>query len=269
MAPRSKIVLERVLGTKTSSPASDAAPDKKTLPAPNTAEKTAIDKATKRLVARDPRFRIELKQNDSGRIDVFGATHADHQGWVTRLEDTFGTRGQAFAIAQLNSILGICRDGEGKYDVNRVNALIAAVEAAKPSNEIEASLAVQMAMTHELSMQALRRAGRVGEIPQYDSAGNMAVKLLRTYAMQIEALSKLQRGGQQVVKVVHVHAGAQAVIGDVTTGTNGPNGGGDSNENEHQPHAKAELPAPSAEPMPEMWSEDAAGNSVPIASGRR
>jgi hypothetical protein len=269
LAPRSKFISARAPEAKASPAPGDVAPVENTLPAPNVAEQTAIDTATKRLIARDPRFRIELKQNEGGRIDVFGATHADHLGWVTRLEDTFGTRGQAFAIAQLNHILGVCRDGEGKYDVGRVNALIAAVEAAKPSNEIEASLAVQMSMTHELAMQALRRAGRVGEIPQYNSAGNMAVKLLRTYTMQVEALAKLQRGGQQVVKVVHVHAGGQAVVGTVTTGVNGPNGGGVSNEIDQRAHAKAELSAPSAQPMQEMWSEDTERRGVPVASGRQ
>ena len=90
----------------------------------------------------------------------------------------------------------------------------------------------------------------------------MAVKLARTFALQAETLAKLQRGGEQVVKVVHVHPGAQAVIGNVTAGTNGaPPGEGASHENRNRPHAKAELPAPSAEPMPEMRGEDAGAGS--------
>jgi hypothetical protein len=40
----------------------------------------------------------------------------------------------------------------------------------------------------------------------------MAVKLLRTYTMQIEALGKLQRGGQRVVKIAHVHAGRKPLL---------------------------------------------------------
>jgi len=215
---------------------------------------------------------VAIKQTDTGQIDVFGATHSDHNGWLARLEDAFGTHGQAFAISQLNHVMSVCRDANGKYEAGRINGMIAAIEAARPSNEIEASLAVQMAVTHDLALQALRRAARVDQIPQYDSAGNMATKLLRTYTMQVEALTKLQRGGQQVVKVVHVHPGAQAVVGNVTTGANGAipsDPGGGRHENFHQPHAKAELPTPSAEPMPEMWSDDAERENVPIASGRR
>ena len=44
--------------------------------------------------------------------------------------------------------------------------------------------------------------------------------------MQAETLAKLQRGGEQVVKVVHVHPGAQAIVGNVVTGAScGAEGG--------------------------------------------
>jgi hypothetical protein len=65
----------------------------------------------------------------------------------------------------------------------------------------------------------------------------MANKLLRTFTMQAETLAKLQRGGEQVVKVVHVHPGAQAIVGNITTGANGA-GGGATHEKSNQPHAK-------------------------------
>ncbi len=225
-----------------------------------------------RLAARSPRVAISIKQNDAGRIDVFQGEHADHQGWLTRLEDAFGSRGQSFVMSQLNRLIALCQDGDGKIDATRLNGMIAAVEGAKPDDETQAMLAVQMAMTHDLATQALRRAHRVDEIPQYEAAGNMAVKLLRTYTMQIEALAKLQRGGQQVVKVVHVHPGGQAIVGNVSTGASGAGnlgGGGGNDENGNQPHAKAELPAASIEPMSEMWGEDAEREPVPIASRHR
>src|SRR4051812_855420 len=49
--------------------------------------------------------------------------------------------------------------------------------------------------------------------------GNLAVKLLRTYTTQIEALAKLRRGGEQRVRIehVHVHEGAQAIVGNVVS----------------------------------------------------
>jgi hypothetical protein len=247
-------------------------------PPPSAAERVAIDRAVTDVAAREPRFQIDLKQAKDGSIERFGGPHNDYHGWRTRFENLFGSRGDDFAINQLNHLMSMCRDGDGKINVVAVNAALAMIEAAKPQNELQAALAVQMAMTHSLTTQAIRRAARVDQIPQFDSAGNMAVKLARTFTMQAEALAKLQRGGEQIVKVVHVHSGAQAVIGNVTSsgtmvagvavGAGGPGGGG-CDETDNQPHAKGRLPAPSAAPMPEMQREDARGSAVSLAGGRR
>jgi integrase len=78
--------------------------------------------------------------------------------------------------------------------------------------------------------------------------------------MQAESLAKLQRGGEQIVKVVHVHPGGQAIVGNVVSGDSGgantPGGGGVIHENGNQPHAKADLPAPSLAPMSQVRRED-------------
>src|SRR6266536_4858563 len=95
----------------------------------------------------------------------------------------------------------------------------------------------QMAVTHAFALELIGRAKRVDEIPQFDSAGNMAVKLLRTFVMQAEALAKLRRGGEQTVRVEHVHVypGGQAVVGNVTA--TGLPGGGGGEKNDGQAHA--------------------------------
>jgi len=121
----------------------------------------------------------------------------------------------------------------------------AIAHASKPKDEIEAMLASQMVVTHSLAMEFLGRAKRAGHIPQLDASGNLAVKLLRTYTAQVEALAKLRRGGEQTVRVehVHVHSGGQAIVGNVAPG------GGASLESKDQPYAlgyatSAALPCP-------------------------
>ena len=86
-----------------------------------------------------------------------------------------------------------------------------------PKDEIEAMLASQMAVTHALAMGFLGRAKRAELVPQLDTFGSLAVKLLRAYTAQVEALAKLRRNGEQTVRVehVHVHPGGQAVVGNV------------------------------------------------------
>ena len=99
-----------------------------------------------------------------------------------------------------------------------VNAALAAVDGTRPENEMAAMLAGQMAVTHALAMDMLSRTKRAGFIDGMHAYGALATKLLRTYTMQTEALAKLKRGGEQTVRVEHVHAypGGQAVVGAVS-----------------------------------------------------
>jgi hypothetical protein len=242
------------------------------------AEAAAIAEAKAARAKRTPRVKIAFKQSRPDAIDFLGGGHDDQQGWLARLENAFGTRGEDFALHQINHLLSVCRKSDGLVDGPALNAMVAMIEAAKPEDELQAALAVQMAMTHALTTVAIKRAARVDQIPQFDSAGNMAVKLARTFTMQTEALAKLQRRGEQVVKVVHVHQGGQAIVGDVhatragpvsgANGANGDHGGGAGGKTDDRPHAKAELPAPSACPMPQVWSQDPGREPVPIASRR-
>jgi hypothetical protein len=121
-------------------------------------------------------------------------------------------------------------------DEATLNAALAVVDGIKPENEVEAMLACQMAMTHVLAMQAMSRAHWAGMLPEYQAAGSFAIKLSRTFTMQMEALAKLRRGGNQTVRVehVHVHSGGQAIVGNVT---GAPGGGGGADGNGGQPHA--------------------------------
>jgi hypothetical protein len=47
--------------------------------------------------------------------------------------------------------------------------------------------------------------------------GSAAARLMRAYAMQVEVLRRLRNGGQQFVRVEHVHIndGGNAIIGNV------------------------------------------------------
>ncbi|MCC0007829.1 MAG: hypothetical protein H6876_06860 [Hyphomicrobiaceae bacterium] len=214
---------------------------------------------------------MKFEQGSGGKIDLLGGGHADHDGWLIRLEDTFGTRGKAFALSQLNQLILACQDKDGEVDGSRLDAMIAMVEAATPDNELQAALAVQMAITHFATVTIMRRALRVDQIPQFDSAGNMAIKLARTFALQAETLAKLQRGGEQVVRVVHVHPGAQAIVGNVNAGEVGPAlpRGGVSHENASRPHAKAILPASSTSGRSPLRSEDAQREPMPLTGRQR
>ena len=101
-----------------------------------------------------------------------------------------------------------------------MNGTVALFQGIAPKNEIEAMLAAQMVACHNLSMEAVTRAGRGEQSLQSQSEhANQANKLMRTFAIQTEALSKLRGDSKTViVKHVTVSKGGQAIIGDVRQG---------------------------------------------------
>lgn len=235
---------------------------------PSEAEAAAIADASQLLKNRKTRLTVICEQSSDGRVEALGPQHSDRAGWLARIQNAFGTHGTAFALVQLNKLIAASRTTEGKVDQVTLNGLLAMIEGAEPQNEVQAALAVQMALTHAVAQQVLLRVLRVDQIPQFDSASNAAVKLLRTFKLQAEVLAKLQRGGEQIVKVVHVHPGAQAIVGNVVQNKIGEGGGG-ADENWNQPHAKVKLSAASASQLPQMWSEDSKRQPVPIAVSQR
>jgi hypothetical protein len=94
------------------------------------------------------------------------------------------------------------------------------IEAAAPKDEVEGALAVQMACTHTAAMSVLAKMDSgFGTERRIAAFGSTAARLLKAYAMQMEVLRRLRNGGQQFVRVEHVHVndGGQAVLGNVKT----------------------------------------------------
>jgi hypothetical protein len=96
----------------------------------------------------------------------------------------------------------------------------------RPKDEIEAMLAAHMAVTNIALLELVARtrgsiAGHLYQgngIKRLDVLGNLTTKFMRTFTMQVEALARKRRKGEQnvTVKHVHVHAGGQAVVGNVS-----------------------------------------------------
>jgi hypothetical protein len=137
-----------------------------------------------------------------------------------RLLDAFGTRSHAF-VDELLAALGLSVRSRGAECVTEkeLNAALAALDGIRPRDESEAMLAVQMVATNRAALDMLARARHAEYLPTMHECGNLAVKLLRTYTAEIEALAKLRRDGEQTVRVehVHVHDGAQAIVGNVVS----------------------------------------------------
>jgi len=118
-----------------------------------------------------------------------------------------------FVNASLLQLQAAARSPFGTISETHINAALAIIEAAAPKDEIEGALAVQMACTHTAAMAVLAKLDAAFATEQRVAAfGSAAARLMRAYATQVEVLRRLRHGGQQVVRVEHVHVddGAQS-----------------------------------------------------------
>ena len=138
--------------------------------------------------------------------------------WWQRLKKAFGTASSAFVDASLIQLIAAARLPNSGISEIAVNASLAFIEGAKPQDEVECALVIQMACTHAVAMAVLAKlGGGHGSERRIAALGSAAARLLRAYATQVESLRRLRNGGSQFVRVEHVHVteGGQAVIGNV------------------------------------------------------
>jgi hypothetical protein len=201
-------------------------------PQPTPRQQAAIARAAGRFAARRSPVAVAVIQD--GNTAKVAARHADADGHIKHLLDSCGTASFDFAETILSQLTDAARrTSADKPNEARLNAMLAVLDGIAPRDELEAMLAAQMAITHDLAMDMAGRAKRSEYVQTLQDCGNLSVKLLRTFTLQVEALAKLRRGGVQKVTVehVHVHAGGQAIVGAVSTG------GGGILKSEDQPHA--------------------------------
>ncbi len=166
---------------------------------------------------RLPPVRVKL-----WRADAYVAqTHppdGESNNWWRRLNQALGTVSSDFVNASLLQIQAAARSPFGGVSELAMNAALAVITAAAPKDEIEGALAVQMACTHTAAMAVLAKLDAAfGTERRVAAFGSTAARLMKTFAMQVEVFRRLRSGGQQLVRVEHVHVndGGQAVIGNV------------------------------------------------------
>ena len=247
-------------------------------PPPNEIERAEIERAKKRTKARAPRIAMHVEKRGAKAGRTYPG-HSDEEGHRFRLADAFGTRSMEFVDAMLKGVGMATEDhsaskdfGPGSPDQLAFNAALSVINGVRPQDEVEAMLAANMAVANItlLELVARTRAAIAGHLYQgnglkrLDVLGNLTNKFMRTFAIQIEALARKRRKGEQTVTVrhLHIHAGGQAVVGNVT------HRGGGVTKIEQRPYGeKAEkrkirkIPA-----RPSMQSANQERNRVPVTS---
>jgi hypothetical protein len=161
--------------------------------------------------------------------------------------------------------------GQSEEDRNRqLFVAVTGLRAFKAADEIEGMIAAQAMAAHHASMECSRRA-MVPDQPFEAAQGfrKAAANASRTF---VELLSALDRkrgtGGQQKVTVehVHVHSGANAVVGNIAAPAIG--GGGAAGKSQGEPRTSPSRLAHDASlgaVLPPLRSENPEREVVPVA----
>jgi len=225
-------------------PAEQAKPPEEADQPLSEAEKRLVTEFQKRREARHRPPRVKLVHKPPKPVTIERPADEPRTAPLARLM-AFGTTSNDFYSRTFLELLeAACRGTTSKpFEEGEVNGALAAMHGIAPRDEIEAMLAAQMIAVHSAAMRCLRQLKGSDTIQQQDSNGNIAIKLLRTYTTQMEALQRYRGKGEQKMTVehVHVHAGGQAIVGEVNAAARGE---GAPAKSEDQPHAKQIAHAP-------------------------
>ncbi|NIJ16485.1 hypothetical protein FHS54_001451 [Sphingobium vermicomposti] len=228
-------------------------------PAPTEKKARAIAASRLAYDGMPARPSFEAKCRPDGAL-VLDARHNDEQGESYLLHAATGSASDAWvnhAVKDLAKVGGA--RGVAGVTSAEVNAGLAFLSGVEPGDEVEAALGVQMYATHQLAVEMASLCRHTNDRAALMEYGNMATKMMRTFAMQVDALAKIRRGGEQVVRHVHVYEGGQAIVVDQFNHHGAGNGKAFG-----QPYAPFAGHAPAFSAP--MLSQDAAGNGVPVSS---
>lgn len=202
--------------------------------------------------------KVTLSRKPEGGMSIGIAGKCEAHG-LLKLQKTFAAVTMdpvnARAIELLNYLGSVGADKTDRY-----NAALSFIESMDPQNQVEVLLLVQMYATHDAAIRALSQLGKAEMVPQAQLFGNLAAKLLRTSQGQMETLARMRRGGEQVVRHIHVdNRGGHAVIAE-----NVHTGGQENGKIDYQSHA-AEAPGIG----PALLGTDTGGNGMPVPGCRR
>ena len=170
-------------------------------------EKRAVVPLT--LTGGAPRMKV-IKRNGEPQ---FIPDHPHEIEGLVLLMQSIGTTDLDFMSGILDQLVN-ADSSAPELRESKVNFILSVIKGAKPTDQIEAMLALQMAVLHMAAMTSARRLANVENILQQDSAERALNKLTRAFAIQTDAFKRYRSGGEQKVTVqyVSVNDGGQAVV---------------------------------------------------------
>jgi hypothetical protein len=161
--------------------------------------------------------------------DQYLAPTPDLESYRARLREAFGnTMSDEFVDVMLGKVVEALKPSPfDKLEEPTFNAALAIIHSAQCRSELEAFIAVQIVATGFSGLRFLRQSHKNMTEEYISVYGNYANKLLRLELDLMQALDRHRRGHKQTVEVrhVHLHPGAQGIVGIVNPAEKGQVGG--------------------------------------------
>jgi hypothetical protein len=135
-----------------------------------------------------------------------------------RIAQMLGTIDPDFARGIYRQLISASSRGDGRCDAVGLFFSLATLKGKKAKDPFQAMLIAQAAVTHALTMRHATLLGRADDLEILEPLERAFNKLARTSVIQMEAIHRLDTGGEQTVTVqnVSVSDGGQAIVGNVT-----------------------------------------------------
>ncbi len=189
------------------------------LPADATPRPPAVTNASAISEVSTPRKAPPRVCKPQSNNDRCVAPTPDLEAHRAELCQAFGnTLSDEFAEFMLGKLVSALRPGPfDNLDESTLNAAIAVVSSINPQTELQALIAVQIAATGFAALKFLRQSQHNMDEIYIGVYGGYAAKLFRLQLDMIHALDRHRRGNTQSVEVrhLHIHSGAQGVVGIV------------------------------------------------------
>jgi hypothetical protein len=167
----------------------------------------------------------------SARHDVIHAPTTDLDAHRAMLRATFGTLSEEFADTMMGKVIsGLRPNAFDLLEEATLNAALATIASLRPESEIEALMCVQIVIAGFSGLRMIELSQRHLSEENIAVYGGYAKRLLNLQSELLQSLDRRRRGNSQsiVVKHVHIHPGAQGVVG-IVNHEEGHARGGDKN----------------------------------------
>ena len=134
--------------------------------------------------------------------------------------NAFGSTDRAFIDGILSQFINIVSDGH-EIDLRALNFAVSMIKGFEARNQPQTMLAALMTVIYMASMRFARSFNVRRGVNEEDITGRMLNKLARTFVSQIEAMQRLQTGGEKITQQISVAKGGQAIVGNFTQAPSG------------------------------------------------